>query len=489
MRLWGISALSHDASLAVIENGEILFAGHSERYSRKKNDPELDHGMLEEALAFGVPDAVAWYERPYLKKLRHIRAGQLTDALHRADLPRNYLRSLRMPFPIPDILYADHHHSHAAAAFATSGFTDAAVLVGDAIGEFRTFTIGQFNTYGEFDVLHKRNYPHSLGLLYSAFTRRCGFRPNEDEYIIMGLAAFGNPLYKDAIYEELLEIVGPSFRLKMNPHRGIGDWLPTASKADLAASIQAVTEEVLLNAARWARDHTESRNLILMGGLALNCVANTKIAQLGLFDKIWIFPNPGDAGSSIGAAAAVTGARLRWDGPYLGTRIDGDYPVDELVDTLLDEGIVGVASGRAEFGPRALGNRSLLADPRPLDMRDRVNTVKGREPFRPFAPVIRAELARKFFDLPIDVSPYMQYTSRLKEPGGYPAIVHHDGTSRVQTVTVTEHPKLYELLLRWEAKTGCPMLLNTSLNSRGEPLVNTKEHADEFAVRNNMRVL
>ncbi|WP_158841346.1 carbamoyltransferase C-terminal domain-containing protein [Saccharothrix deserti] len=489
MRTWGISALSHDAALAVVEDGEILLAAHSERYSRKKNDSALHPDLLDEAMAFGAPDMIAWYERPHVKKLRHLRAGQWADAVSRADVPRRYLRFLGLPFPLPRIRYADHHHSHAAAAFATSGFPDATVIVGDAIGEFRTFTIGRFDTTGRFEVLHRRNYPHSLGLLYSAFTRRCGFRPNEDEYVIMGLAAFGEPRHEDAIYEDLVELEGPSFRLKVNPHRGIGDWLPEASDADLAASVQAVTEEVLVRATRWARANTTSRNLLVMGGLALNCVANSRIARLGLFDDIWICPNPGDAGSSIGAAAAVTGMRLNWSGPYLGTSVDGEYPVDALLDALADEGVVGVASGRAEFGPRALGNRSLLADPRPADMQDRVNAVKGREPFRPFAPVIRAEVADELFELPVPQSPYMQFTARCKAPHEYPAIVHHDGTSRVQTVTPRDHPGLHELLVRWEERTGCPILLNTSLNSRGEPLVNNREHADAFARRNGVAVL
>lgn len=488
MRIWGISALSHDASLAVTEDGEILFAAHSERYSRKKNDPLLHRGLIDEAMKFGAPDMIAWYERPHLKKLRHLRAGQWAEAITRADVPRRYLRSLGLPFSLPEVRYADHHHSHAAAAFATSGFPDATVIVGDAIGEFRTFTIGRFDTTGRFETLHRRNYPHSLGLLYSAFTRRCGFRPNEDEYITMGLAAFGEPRHTGAIYSDFVELTGPSYRLKINPHRGIGGWLPEASAADLAASIQAVTEQALVRAVRWARANTTSRHLVFMGGLALNCVANSAIVRLKLFDDVWICPNPGDAGSSIGAAAAVTGMRLNWSGPYLGTSIEGEYPVDALLDDLTDRGVAGVASGRAEFGPRALGNRSLLADPRPADMQDRVNAIKGREPFRPFAPVIRAEVARELFDLPVAESPYMQFTARCKAPSDFPAIVHHDGTSRVQTVTPRDHPGLHELLLRWEDRTGCRILLNTSLNSRGEPLVNDRQHADAFARSNGVTV-
>jgi carbamoyltransferase len=488
MRYWGIAALSHDASLAVVEDDEVLFAAHSERYTRVKNDPLLARPLLAEALTYGPPDAIAWYERPMLKKARHVRAGQWADAKSRADIPRLYLRTLGLPFREPRIEYADHHHSHAAGGFATSTFAEAAVIVADAIGEFRTFTIGHYSADGRYTTLHHRSYPDSLGLLYSAFARRCGYRPNEDEYIVMGLAAYGEPRYADAIYQELLEVRPPSFRLKMNPHRGIGNWLPAASTEDLAASIQRVTENLMLDAARWARNRTGSRNLVLSGGIALNCVVNAKLARDAGFENIWIFPNPGDAGSSVGAVAAITGRRLRWPGPYLGTAIPGEYPVRDLVKELAASGMAGVACGQAEFGPRALGNRSLLADPRPAGMKDRVNLVKGREPFRPFAPVVRVERARELFDLPVSASPFMQFTARCRAPDEYAAIVHHDGTSRVQTVDRAAHPGLYALLEAWEEKTGCPVLLNTSLNSRGEPLLNSAEDVTAFSARTGLPV-
>jgi carbamoyltransferase len=488
MRHWGVSALSHDASLAVVQDGEVVFAAHSERYSRVKNDPFLAPGLLAEALTYGPPDAIAWYERPMLKKARHVRARQWADARSRADIPRRYLRTLGLPVRLPAIDYAGHHDSHAAGGFATSGFDEAAVIVADAIGEFRTFTIGHFMPGGRYAKLHRRSYPDSLGLLYSAFTRRCGYRPNEDEYIVMGLAAYGEPRYTAAIYEDLLEVAPPSFRLKLNPHRGIGNWLPQASAEDLAASIQRVTEDLMVSAARWARGHTGSRNLVLSGGIALNCVANALVARDAGFENVWIFPNPGDAGSSVGAVAAVTGDRLRWPGPYLGTALGGDYPVEALVRELVARGTVGVASGRAEFGPRALGNRSLLADPRPPDMKDRVNQIKGREPFRPFAPVVRVERAHELFDLPVPVSPFMQFTARCRAPGEYAAVVHRDGTSRVQTVDRAAHPGLYALLEMWEERTGCPVLLNTSLNSRGEPLLNSAGDVAAFSARTGLPV-
>ena len=488
MRTWGISALSHDAALAVVNDGELEFAGHSERYSRIKNDPMLHPDLISEALFYGVPDHIAWYERPNLKRSRHVRAGQWREAVSVRNTPKSYLRSLRLPFQLPQVTFIAHHTSHAAAGFATSGFKEAAVIVGDAIGEWRTFSIMHYRLGLEPRLLHRKSYPHSLGLLYSAFTRRCGFRPNEDEYIVMGLAALGKARYVDDIYDELIVAEPPSFRLRINPHRGIGDWRPDADVADLAASIQRVTEDILVEAARWARRETGCGNLVFMGGIALNCVVNSRLASARLFDQAWIFPNPGDAGSSVGAAAACAG-QLRWRGPYLGTDISGDYPVADVVTELLGRGVVGVASGRAEFGPRALGNRSLLADPSVPDMQDVVNGIKGREPFRPFAPIVRQEIAHELFDLPVAKSPYMQYVARCRELKTYPAIAHVDGTSRVQTVGREEHPGLYAVLENWEKATGHRVLLNTSLNSKGEPLVNTRAQALAFGERTGVRVL
>ncbi|WP_456247784.1 carbamoyltransferase family protein [Longispora urticae] len=466
-----------------------MFAAHSERYSRTKNDMFLHRDLIAEALAYGVPDNVAWYERPYLKKLRHLRAGQWGDAVATDDIPRRYIRSLGLPVRLADVTYVGHHESHAMAGVATSGFSDAVVLVADAIGEFATFTIARYDAARGLETIFELRYPNSLGLLYSAFTKRCGFKPNEDEYITMGMAAFGEPRYVDQIREELIDIGEPGFRLRTNVHRGIGDWLPGAEPVDLAASVQAVTEQVLLNAVRWARARSTSPNLVFMGGVALNCVANAKIAETGLFENIWTFPNPGDGGSSVGAAAALQGRAVSWPGPYLGTDISRPIDPDEVVDTLCRDGVVAVANGRAEFGPRALGNRSILADPRTLRMKDRVNEIKGRERFRPFAPVITQERASAFFEMPVAATPYMQFVARCRRPEDFQAIAHVDGTSRVQTVTPGQHAVLHEILTRWEEKTGCPMVLNTSLNSRSEPLVNTWEHALAFGTREKVKVV
>jgi carbamoyltransferase len=256
---------------------------------------------------------------------------------------------------------------------------------------------------------------------------------------------------------------------------------------DIAASSQAFCENLIYNVMRRAKDFGWSRNLVYMGGVALNCLANRNLGDY--FEKIWIMPNPGDAGSSLGAAALAYGKRINFNHAYLGHNISGNYPVNTILDCLLHDKIVGVASGRTEFGPRALGNRSLLADPRGPDIKDRVNEIKRRQKFRPFAPVILAEQAELFFDMPrgFSDSPYMQSVARCRYPDTYPAIVHHDGTSRVQTVAV-DGSGIRELLEKWYVMTGCPMLLNTSLNIRGEPMVNDRVDADRFEQLYGVRV-
>jgi carbamoyltransferase len=255
--------------------------------------------------------------------------------------------------------------------------------------------------------------------------------------------------------------------------------LPDARNEDIAASAQVLTEELIYNIMRYAREFGWSSNLVYMGGVALNCLANRKLGEF--FENIWIMPCPGDAGSSLGAAALAYGKQINWRDAYLGHAIPGEYPVSACVDSLLSDRICGVASGRAEFGPRALGNRSLLADPRGPDIKDRVNAIKRRQKFRPFAPVVLAEHAADYFDMPsgFGLSPYMQSVACCRSPDLFPAIVHHDGTSRVQTVT-DDGSGIRQLLEAWYAATGCPMLLNTSLNIRGEPMVNDRADADRF---------
>jgi carbamoyltransferase len=296
----------------------------------------------------------------------------------------------------------------------------------------------------------------------------------------MGMAGWGKSRYPATIMEDLLE--DPvAVRFRNNLHTGIDPlWLIQGSDEDIAASAQEVAEQLIYNVIQRASEFNWSNNLVYMGGVALNCLANRNLGDY--FDRIWIMPNPGDAGSSLGAAALAYGRRLNWQHPYLGHVIPGTYPVSAALDHLLRNSIVGVASGAAEFGPRALGNRSLLADPRGPDIKARVNEIKRRQQFRPFAPVILEEYADQYFDLPRGwtTSPYMQAVGRCRAPDIFPAIVHVDGTSRVQTVPPNSASGIRQLLEAWHIATGCPMLLNTSLNIRGEPMVNDRSDADRF---------
>jgi carbamoyltransferase len=482
---FGISANEHDAALAVVRGSEILFAAHAERYSRIKNDPHLHKGLIEDALSYGEPRQIIWYEKPLLKRARKLRAGQY-DGVLKSD-GAAYLRK-RFGITAP-VAYVGHHNAHAAASFFTSPFDEAAVAVIDAIGEWTTISVweGRGRTLR---CVWRQRYPHSLGLLYSAFTQRCGFKPNEEEYIVMGMAAYGESAYAELIRSDfIVRSTAPAFRLKQNVHRGIRRWRPEIDETkDLAASIQFVTEQYLCNLVRWIAKKTGLKNLALGGGVALNCVANSRIARDGAFDKIWIFPNPGDAGSSIGAVAAHRRERLNWRHAYLGHDIGRPFDLNGALASLLQGDIIGIATGRAEFGPRALGNRSLISDPRGPGVKDRVNNIKQRELFRPFAPAIMEEHADAHFDLPVPTSPYMQFTAPVRRPELFPAITHVDGTARVQTVAREQNPVFYAVLERFYQQTGCPMLLNTSLNVKGEPLVNTWDDAQRFSVIHNVSV-
>jgi carbamoyltransferase len=324
-------------------------------------------------------------------------------------------------------------------------------------------------------------------LFYSAMTQRCGLKPNEEEYITMGMAAYGSNVFDDVVQTAVIENEW-EIRLKQNLHLGFAeDFCKNAGVEEMAHSAQNVAEILILNVMYRAKKLGWSNNLVYMGGVALNCSANKHIGAY--FDNIWIMPNPGDAGSSLGAAALAFGKKVNWRDAFLGRNIAGAYPVNAILDVLLSEKIVGVASGRAEFGPRALGNRSLLADPRGPEIKDQVNEIKRRQKFRPFAPVILEEYAAEYFDMPRGwaTSPYMQSVARCRHPDLFPAIVHHDGTSRVQTVA-RDGSGIRELLEKWFVMTGCPMLLNTSLNIRGEPMVNDRADADRFEKLYGVRV-
>lgn len=505
MNYVGISSGFHDASASVIDDrGEILFAGHSERYSKVKHDKTLHRAIITDALSHvdNKQIRINYYERPVLKYLRQLRAGErprLATLSAKNMIGRNIYDTINDwnvsnwiiddPFgtisdmPSVPINTWNHHLSHAAAGFQTSIYDRATVVIIDAIGEWDTVTIwaAEYNDRGHacYKKLWRQTYPDSIGLFYSAMTKRVGLRPLDEEYILMGMAGWGNSQGSTYLERQLVESIN-DIRFTQNLHTGVDDnFMYDTTDYDIAAATQSVTERLIASVMYRAQSFGWSNNLVYGGGVALNCLANRLLGEY--FDNIWIMPNPGDAGSSLGSAALDFGSRLVWRGASLGHNIPGDYPVDTTVDYLLDNSICGVASGRAEFGPRALGNRSLLADPRGPTIKDRVNDIKRRQRFRPFAPVILAEHVDDYFAMPKNWhrSPYMQVIAHCRNPELFPAIVHVDGTSRVQTVEA-DGSGIRRLLEAWYSKTGCPMLLNTSLNIRGEPMVNDRADADRF---------
>ncbi len=482
MNILGVSAGFHDAAATVLDHdGNILFAGHSERYSKRKNDADFCQGLIHDILPY-APEHVAYYERPWAKQLRQLYSGQGIEwnKLTVGQILKSQLGDWIEPAQVSG---QNHHLSHAASGFQTSPYDRATVVVIDAVGEWDTITIwgAGYNSRGRatYRKLWSQGYPHSIGLFYSAATSRVGLRPLDEEYILMGMAAYGQNNISNRLRYDLVDNEY-EIQFKENLHTGLSQkYLSDYSDFDIAAGAQALAEDLILNVMVRAKKLNWSRNLVYMGGVALNCSANRRVGSY--FDNIWIMPCPGDAGSSLGAAALVHGGRINWIDAYLGHNIPGDYPVNAILDELVTRKIVGVASGRAEFGPRALGNRSLLADPRGPEIKDQVNEIKRRQKFRPFAPVILEEYVDQYFDMPrgFGTSRYMQAVAGCRHPELFPAIVHHDGTSRVQTVPA-DGSGIRELLEKWFVMTGCPMLLNTSLNIRGEPMVNDRADADRF---------
>ena len=453
MNILGVSEGFHDAGICLLRDDKIYFASHSERHSQKKGDKWIHPDQLPKTQKY-KPDVIAYYEKPFRKNLRRLYAGQKWQK------PRRKYD-----------VYFGHHESHAAAGYYTAPFDECNVLVIDAIGEWDTMSIWKGSVENGYmgqkthtlKKLKSWKYPHSLGLLYSAITQRIGLNPNEDEYITMGMAAFGDPKYD--LENQLWE----------NNHRGVGNIFPEARPEDLAASIQDLYERELLKLVELC----PHENLVIMGGCALNCVANSKIKG----KNIWIMPSPGDAGSALGAAALVRKKKLKWNSPYLGTLIGQDIDSQEVVKELLKNKVCGVANGRAEFGPRALGNRSLLGDPR-YDIKDTVNDIKKRQKFRPFAPAILEEYADEYFEGPMNE--YMQFVATAKHD--YSSVTHVDGTARVQVVKKDCRSSIRYILEEWYSETGCPMLLNTSLNIKGMPMVNTWEDAENFMRKYNVKV-
>ncbi len=472
MIILGINETSHDASVSLIKDGEILFAGHAERYSKTKNDWYNNKDIYLDMLNYGTPTHIAYYEHPQLKRSRILLRGGAAD----------WKPNIPMDLPVK---YFSHHYSHACAGYYTSKFNDAVIVVLDAIGEYNTSTIwvGEGNKIKQ---IKKFNYPFSFGLFYSAFTQLVGLKPNEEEYILMGMAGYGD---YQRYFNKVNEYFPSMSQQKYNFHKGIIDWdepIGQQEKFDIAAAVQKVYEQRLMEFMRYAKAKTGKENLVFMGGCALNCSANTKLWDI--FSDIWIMPNPGDAGSSLGAAAALYGKHLNWQSPYLGYDLGGDYPVQKILDGIFEDGIVAVATGRAEYGPRALGNRSILADPTDPDIKNKVNLIKKRELFRPFAPVVMAEHASEWFDMKYE-SPYMQYAVKCLKPDLIPSVVHVDGTSRVQTVTKDQHPGLYTLLEKFYSVTGVPILLNTSLNIKGQPLLNDSTDIINWSKEYNTKIV
>ena len=485
-KILGLSGLNHDACATLLHGREIKFAGHSERYSEIKNDEYINHALLADVKRYGDWDTVVWFEQPLIKKQRQLVAGQYSEVFTKKNLPSKYLKQ----YGIKPDYYVPHHLSHASAAYFTSPYRNTIGIVIDAIGEFDTTTIWHIQTLGRettFKKIWSKTYPNSLGLWYSAMTQRLGLKPQEDEYILMGMAGWGKVHSK--IKQELRLL------LSQNLHRGCLDWdckyYPDDGsdewKFTIAANVQAICEEEILKIFRKGKSLLPNiDNFVYGGGVALNCVANSLIARE--YPNVWILPNPGDGGSSLGSAAFVLGRHLDWNNCFLGYDIKGDYPIKQTLKELLDGNIVGVASGRAEFGPRALGNRSLLADPRGHYVKDLVNAIKKRQEFRPFAPAVLEEHAHEIFDMPVRKSQYMQFVAPCKYPDLYPAICHVDNTSRVQTVSKEDNPNFYRLINEFYKKTGCPMLLNTSLNIKGMPIVNTREDGVAFEKKYGVKV-
>ena len=543
----GLSAGYHDSAVAVVERGKVVSAVQEERFTRRKNDPAFPSNALEwsvrqnkiteENLA-----AVVWYEKPITKLARVLKTisaagprglpalpkavdGWLRDKMWASYKTERRLNELGLSSE-GCLLYCEHHLGHASAAFYPSPFDSAAILTFDGVGEWTTSSVGR-GFGNRVELLREQSFPDSVGLLYSAFTQHCGFRVNSGESKLMGLASYGSPTYKREILDHLVEVSADgSVRLNLEYFdfvRGTSTTSARFSKlfgpqrepesdittraCDLASSIQAVLADIVLAAARYARDETGESRLVLGGGVALNCAANGSLLREKVFDRYWVQPAPGDAGNALGAALwadhavrgidrrvstisdGMAGSRL---GPSIDTVVEAERftklgrpfeAIDDpdalavaVAERISAGGVVGVCRGPCEFGPRALGGRSLLADPRQAGMNDRLNRmVKRRESFRPFAPAVLEHRASEWFDLS-EESPYMSFVASVRKDE-IPAVTHVDGTARIQTVDQDRAPWLFQVLSHFDRLNGCPVLLNTSFNLRGRPIVLTAEDA------------
>lgn len=577
MNILGISAFYHDSAACLIKDGEITSAAQEERFTRKKHDhsfPEnaIEYCMAHSGLSGADLDFVAFYDKPFLKFERILETYLAFSPMGIRSFVKAMPLWIKQKLWIKDIIhqklgfegtfvFPEHHESHAASAFFPSPFAEAAFLTLDGVGEWTTSSFGT-GSGNRIEILADLNFPHSLGLLYSAFTYHTGFKVNSGEYKIMGLAPYGEPKYKDAILTELMDVkedgsfamnmqyfdycaglrmTGEKFsRIFGGPPRRPESAL-TQREMDLARSVQEATEEVVLKMACHVKKETNMRNLCLAGGVALNCVSNGKLLREGVFENIWVQPAAGDAGGALGAALFTLYQHLEENreadektdtlsGTYLGPeysdleiekfltdggipfrRLDEDSLLKEVSDLIASEKVVGWFQGRMEFGPRALGARSILGDARSPQMQETMNLkIKFRESFRPFAPSVLSEHVQDYFELDRE-SPYMLLVADVREEhrkdtgpelehlsgidklkavrSTLPAITHVDYSARIQTVHSHTNPLYHKLITRFHKDHGCPVIINTSFNVRGEPIVRTPEDAYRCFMRTNMDYL
>lgn len=579
----GISALYHDSAAALLCDGKIIAAAQEERFTRKKHDPRfpekaIEYVLTESGITLADVDNVVFYDKPFLKFERLIETYiavaprgfnsfrmampvWLREKLFLKDLLNKQLRRIDPDFTVDKILFSEHHVSHAASAYYPSPFDEAIVLTVDGVGEWATTTVG-IGRGNELTMVKELHFPHSLGLLYSAFTYYTGFKVNSGEYKVMGLAPYGVPQFKDLILEHLVDLKEDgSFRLNQKyfnytagltmTNKALEDLFGhpvrkpetdqlTQFHMDIAASVQAVTEEIMLRITRNLAQEHGIRNLCMAGGVALNCVANGKILRDGAFDNVWVQPAAGDAGGALGAAYAAWHQELgnprqvtpgdQMQGSYLGPRYEDDAIADELTrvgakfttykngelvnqtaQALADGKAVGWFQGRMEFGPRALGARSILGDPRSESMQKTLNLkVKYRESFRPFAPSVLREDVADWFELDGD-SPYMLIVADVQDKirrkmtdeenalfgidklnvkrSDIPAVTHVDYSARIQTVHEDTNPAYHALISKFKDLTGCSLVVNTSFNVRGEPIVCTPTDAFRCFMGTDIEVL
>jgi len=581
MNILGISAFYHDSAAALVRDGEIIAAAQEERFTRKKHDNQFPTNTVKYCLQAGQLkaeelDYVVFYEKP-LRKFERLLETYIGYAPRgfmqflmgmplwlrlKLHLPREMDRALQNKYK-GRYVFTEHHESHAASAFFPCSFDEAAILTMDGVGEWATASFGT-GRENKIELTHVMHFPHSLGLLYSAFTYFTGFRVNSGEYKMMGLAPYGEPKYYELISEKLIDLKEDgSFRLDMSYFPYCHKTVMTGSKfeklfggpprrsespltqreMDIAASIQAVTEEIMLRAVRHVHRQTGMKNLVLAGGVALNCVGNGRILHEGPFDNIWIQPAAGDAGGALGAALFVWYQLLNNErtvdgldkqqasllGPAYSneqillfldsvnakydTYADEKQLLDKVTDLINDGKVIGWFQDRMEFGPRALGNRSIIGDARSQEMQSIMNRkIKFRESFRPFAPCVLREDVGEYFQMRDEEdSPYMLLVASIQEGkrltpdvpieslkgleklkvkrSVVPAITHVDYSARIQTVDSQRHQKLYRLMSLFKEKTGCPVIINTSFNIRGEPIVCSPEHAYRCFMATNMDVL